>query len=398
MRVPAAISALLLLAGAVVALAGAASRSIDPPAGPGALGPSLAVIGQDVALTWLEPLKEGHRVMFSRLSGDRWSKPAVIASGPLFANWADFPGVARAADGSLTAHWLQKIDPSEPYAYGIQLARSTDGGATWTPAGRLHSDDVPNEHGFVAWVPEDEGLRAFWLDGRELKGKDGAMTLRTAAVQGKAAGDERIDGRVCDCCQTDAALAAGGPVVAYRDRSPGEIRDIHVIRRTPKGWSEPVRVHADDWKIAGCPVNGPAIAASGRRVAVAWFTAAPPKPRVQVAFSEDGGATFGPSAVVADGKPVGRVDLALDAKGDALVSWIAMDAGQGRIALRRVSPQGRLGPAVPVATARPGSFPRMVLAGDRLVLAWTEDGEVSKIRVAVAPTPPPPTPATPRRP
>ncbi len=126
------------------------------------------------------------------------------------------------------------------------------------------------------------------------------MTLYTARVlgsrNGKASGEEKIDARVCSCCQTDAALTDSGPVVVYRDRSGEEVRDIFVIRRTSRGWSRPVRVHADNWKIPGCPVNGPAIAASGRHVAVAWFTSAPPNPRVYVAFSEDGGASFGPAA------------------------------------------------------------------------------------------------------
>ena len=32
-------------------------------------------------------------------------------------------------------------------------------------------------------------------------------------------------------------------------------------------------VYNDGWKIAACPVNGPAVAANGKRVALAWFTA-----------------------------------------------------------------------------------------------------------------------------
>jgi hypothetical protein len=281
----------------------------------------------------------------------------------------------------------------------VKLSRSTDQGATWTPAGALHTDAGLSEHGFVSWVPEGDGVRGFWLDGRDLEGKseqDGAMTLRTAIVRGKTAGqrkatDERgIDARVCSCCQTDAALAAGGPVIAYRDRTADEVRDISVIRRTPQGWSQPVRVHADNWKIPGCPVNGPAIAAAGRHVAVAWFTAAPPTPRVQVAFSEDGGATFGLAAVVDGGLPIGRVDVALDANGDALVSWLAADAaGQGAsVRLRRISPRGKLGTPLPVAAtsaARNSGFPRLVRNGDRLILAWVEDGEPSKVRAAAVP-------------
>ena len=356
------------------------------------MGPSLTLSGNDVLLTWLEPVgDEGHRLRFSRLSGDRWSAPVTIASGSrFFANWADFPGAIQAPDGSLVAHWLERSG-DEKYSYGVKLARSTDRGATWKPAGALHPPSG-GEHGFVSWVPEKDGVRGFWLDGRGMKGEseeDGAMTLLTASVRsGKTAGEEKIDARVCSCCQTDAALTTSGPVIAYRDRSGEEVRDISVVRRTPKGWSQPVRVHADNWKIPGCPVNGPAIAASGRHVAVAWFTSAPPNPRVYVAFSEDGGVTFGPAALVDGDKPLGRVDLVLDRNGDALVSWLAVDGQGANVRLRRVTSKGKLGQPLPIAAtsaARNSGFPRMVLNGGRLVLAWVEDGEASKLRAAAVP-------------
>lgn len=357
-------------------------KPADPPAGPGAMAPSLTVSGQDVLLTWLEPLgpaKEptGHQLRFARLSGDRWSKPATVVSGPgFFANWADFPAVGQAPDGSLTAHWLAKTG-DDTYAYGIYLARSADGGATWSKTGMLHDDKIPAEHGFVSWVPEPSGLRAFWLDGRETP-KKRPMTLRTALLdKGKPKSSELVDDRVCDCCQTDAALAAAGPVVAFRDRSAEEVRDIYVVRRTASGWSKPVRVGADDWKIPGCPVNGPAIAAAGKQVAVAWFTAAPPGPRVQLALSNDGGATFGKPVMIDTGKPLGRVDLVLDGN-NAIVSWMSLVGDNAVIRLRRVGPKGGMGTPVALAAtsdARGSGFPRLAVSGGRLHLAWVEEGD-----------------------
>ncbi|HEX6902058.1 MAG TPA: exo-alpha-sialidase [Thermoanaerobaculia bacterium] len=382
-------SALLLLV--LLAAGGLSSQPLHPPAGPGAMAPNVALAGDDVLLTWLEPAGKGRRLQFSRLSGGRWSAPVTIASGPLLlANWADFPGAVQAADGSLVAHWLETRAP-DVFEYSPRLAVSNDGGKTWKPMGRLPTGGGDQaEYGFVAWVPEGKGARGFWLDGRDLPGDErkGAMALRTAKVQGKPGGEERLDAKVCSCCQTDAALAAGGPVIAYRDRSDQEIRDISVIRRTAQGWSQPVRVHADNWKIPGCPVNGPAIAASGKRVAVAWFTGAPPNPRVQVAFSEDGGATFGPPALVDANKPIGRVDLVLDADGGAIVSWAAADGDGAEIRLRRVGPKGGLGaPRAVAATsaARSSGFPRMVRNGDRIVLAWVEGQEPSTVRAAAIP-------------
>lgn len=373
---------------------GGGLEPLDPPAGPGSMAPSLVSTGpagKDILLTWLEPLPPaGHRLRISRLSGGRWSAPVTVASGPgFFANWADFPSVAQAPDGSLAAHWLAKTG-DDTYAYGVFHARSTDGGATWKEMGLLHDDRTPAEHGFVSWVAEGKGLRAFWLDGRQTA-KGGPMTLRTTVLEGGTPRpSELLDDRVCDCCQTDAALAADGPVVVYRDRTAEEVRDIYVKRRTSAGtagWSKPVRVGADKWRIPGCPVNGPAIAAAGRRVAVVWFTGAPPGPRVQVAFSADGGATFGKPVLVDGEKPLGRLDLVLDGDGNALVSWLALNGNNADLRLRRVSPAGKAAPPITLAVtsaSRSGGVPRIATSDGRLYVAWVDDSEAGRrVRVGV---------------
>lgn len=377
-------------------------KALDPPAGPGAMAPNLMAAGRDLLLTWLEPLDprdkgKGHRLRIARLAGGaRWSAPVTIASGAdFFANWADFPGVAVGPKGGLAAHWLARNGPG-PYDYAIQLARSADGGATWKRAGILHGDGTPAEHGFVAWVAEPTGLRAFWLDGREMaKGGHGgshgghgggAMTLRTAGIDGSSP-EEAVDTRVCECCQTDSAWTAEGPIVVYRDRSEQEVRDIYRVRRTAKGWSRPAPVHADNWKIPGCPVNGPAVAADGRNVAVAWFTGAENRPRVKVAFSQDAGERFGLPVEVDAGRPLGRVDVVLDGQGGAVVSWLASEGEGAVVHLRRVK-GGKAGPIVSAATTgagRSSGFPRMARLGETLYVAWVEDGAVSKVRMATLP-------------
>jgi hypothetical protein len=388
----AALALLLGVSGAAVS-SQPGLRSLDPPAAPGAMAPNLTRAGNDLLLTWLEPVdpkarEKGHRLRFARLSKGSWSKPATVASGTdFFANWADFPGVIQGPGGALTVHWLATTG-SEKYSYSVFLARSIDGGATWSRSGMLH-EASPGEHGFVSWLPaEGGGVRAFWLDGREMTADGGTMSLRTAVVREKSGAGEVVDADVCSCCQTDAALSAGGPVVAYRDHTKEEIRDISVLRRTPRGWSQPVRVHADNWKIPGCPVNGPAIDASGRNVAVAWFTAAPPSPRVQVAFSKDGGATFGPPVLVDGGKPLGRVDLALDADGSVLVTWLSLADKEAQVRLRRLAPDGKAGQPLTLAStsaSRNSGFPRMAISGGNLYVAWVEEGEVSRVRVGMVP-------------
>src|SRR4029434_9739704 len=109
-----------------------------------------------------------------------------------------------------------------------------------------------------------------------------------------------IDARVCECCPTSVATTSEGPIVAFRNRSAKEVRDIYVSRLAAGRWTPPVAVHNDNWDIDRCPVNGPAVSASGRTVAVAWFNALKEEGKAFVAFSRDGGRTFGAPVRVDD--------------------------------------------------------------------------------------------------
>ncbi|MDZ7630184.1 MAG: hypothetical protein U5K74_02200 [Gemmatimonadaceae bacterium] len=108
----------------------------------------------------------------------------------------------------------------------------------------------------------------------------------------------------------------------YRDRGDTEQRDISVQRLVDGGWTAPRPLHDDGWIIDACPVNGPALSASGDRVAAVWFTGARDTAKVQLVFSTDAGATFGAPVRIDGGAPAGRVDVELLDGGDALVTWI----------------------------------------------------------------------------
>lgn len=401
-------------------------EELETPAAPGSGQPNLAV-GPDgrVYLTWLEPGDSAHHAL--RLATlepaapeqavrqpARWSAPTTIATGDdFFANWADFPSLAALPDGSLAAHWL--VRTGRGAAYDIHLAHSTDGAASWSPALTPHRDGTVSEHGFVSLIPEPNGgVTAIWLDGRGYAAADAAASdtgnasaadhdahaemalLATTIGPDGALGEEiLLDRRTCDCCQTAAARTAAGPIVAYRDRSAEEVRDIVVTRRINGRWTEPRAVHDDGWTIAACPVNGPALAAEGERVAVAWFTAARDTPRVRLAFSDDAGATFAPPIEIDDGAPAGRVGLALLPDGAALVSWIERVAGSAEVRVRRVAPGASRGvdtysEALTIATSsaeRASGFPRMIRTGDQIILAWTDPARPSRVHTVRATIP-----------
>ena len=60
----------------------------------------------------------------------------------------------------------------------------------------------------------------------------GNMALRAATFDstGKFLKESVVDPRVCECCPTAAAETSDGVIVAYRNRSAGEVRDIYVAR------------------------------------------------------------------------------------------------------------------------------------------------------------------------
>ncbi len=367
-------------------LALAQVRELASPAGTGSGQPNLTVAPDGrVYLSWIERLGEGRfSLRFSSLEKEKWTAPQVIAEGSnWFVNWADFPSMVVLPDGSLAAHWLAKSGAGT-FEYDVTISRSFDGGKTWGKPFVPHRDGVKAEHGFVSlFAAKDGNLAAVWLDGREMKAGAGShdhghgdMTLRTVKIKrdGTLIEEAVLDTRVCECCQTSAALTAEGPVIVYRDRSEQEIRDISIVRLRNGKWSQPVSVFKDGWQINGCPVNGPSIAASGRRVAVAWFTGVNDKPRVKLVFSSDAGASFGEPITVDDGNPAGRVEALMLADGSALVCWLEKLPTGGEVRMRRIKPNGKFDPAMVVSAtgaARSNGFPQMARTGNSLVFAWT---------------------------
>lgn len=373
------------------------ATDIPAPAAAGAMGSSLVLAPDGTPwLSWLEPAgKEAWALKVSRFEENTrtWSDPRTVVQGAdLMANWADFPQLAVGRDGQLTAVWFINNPAHHAAAgdghhgpgYRAIYSRSADGGQTWSPDLPVSDEALAVE--FVALQPLADGrMLAAWLDGRN----HGRMALYARVLDGRPGPgpDTLVDNSVCDCCQLSLVPDAGGALLAYRGRTKDEIRDIQLARFDGQAWIRLGPLHADAWKIAGCPVNGPQLAVAGDRVGAVWFTAADNQSRVLARASADGGKTFGPVTRVDLGRPQGRVDSLLLADGTLVVSWLEMTGAetgkQGGIYFRTLSPTGDLSApqlVAPSSTSRMSGFPRMVLLGGRQVLlTCTQDGEPTRV-------------------
>ena len=352
--------------------------------------PSLALLADGrVLMTWIELTGDTYaEVRAAILDGDTWSEPVVVAKGDnLFVNYADFPSAVEFPDGTLAVHWL-RMNGDSYYAYDVIIALSKDGGVTWDEAVVPHRDGLVRQHGFVSLLAEAEGgILATWLDGRDYDTTDtfgsgdtdtGAMQLRATSVasDGTLSEDLLLDARSCTCCQTASATTGDGTILlAYRDRTDSEIRDISVLRRVDGMWSDPVPVGADGWEITGCPVNGPAIDAQGDDAAVVWFTAANDRPAVRLAFSNDAGESFNSPFYIDLGNPMGGVDVVLGADGTALVSWLELTAAGELLLICRATAETGCGEKVGLTVSPSGrtmGFPRMIRVANHIYVAWAE--------------------------
>ena len=392
------------LVGSLVASFGASSKTdlplqfgvVPSPASTNSGQPQLSTSSRGVVLSWIDRAGESAALKFAERTATGWSEPRTVASGTdFFVNWADVPSVMRLDDGTLAAHWLQKSGPGT-YAYDVKLSFSTDDGRTWSAPTTPHHDGTKTEHGFATlFQMPGAGLGLVWLDGRAMTGGHsgghggGNMALRFSSFgkDRQQASEMLVDDRVCECCPTTAAVTSEGVIVAYRNRSAEEVRDIHVSRLENAKWTESVAVHADNWKIAACPVNGPVLATSGKAVAIAWFTIKNEKGQAYAAFSQDAGRTFSAPVRLDEVESLGRVDIELLPDGSALAAYIDASGEKPQLRIRRVVADGTRSAPVSVAaieSSRTSGYPRIAIHGPEVVAAWIERDGTPRVKTAAA--------------
>jgi hypothetical protein len=324
--------------------------------------PSLAVLGNRVVVVWTSTAKDVMDVYasISEDGGVTFSEPRRVNDRPgdVSSNAEQAPRVAMSAS-AISVIWPSRLDG----ASAIRLARSTDGGRTFSAARTLHRSALTGARGWQGLTAGRDGVvHAVWLDGRDAapsaaphrhhgatKGAGGAHegAPRQDVYQATIASDgtileSHVARDVCFCCKTAVGVGPEGRViVAWRHIFPENMRDIALSTSVDGGrtFSQPVRVNEDKWQLSGCPDDGPAMTIDPDGVShLAWPTLVggdTPQKAVVYAFTRDG-RTFEPRLRLSHDtqEDAAHPQIASDAAGNIGAVWDEQETDVRRIVLR----------------------------------------------------------------
>lgn len=340
-------------------------------------------------LSWVEAdQKSGKTLKFSLYDGKAWSKTNTVVSLPAIY---DLPKVIALKYGAFGAVWGTETKAEKNSSSEVFVSRSTDGGQTWSKPAQANSDrDVKTARYNAHIAPLADGKMAvFWSDARNRDKPNGTQYLMGAVMDavGGLGHDFAVDDDICSCCQLLPALYKDKLYISYRDRLPGEIRDMAVIPWPGIQEAKPVRVHRDNWVLPGCPGQNSGASASAKRLGIAWFTAAEGKGKVQAAFAESPETGFGkPINLDPKHKPQGEVKMAMLDDNHAAVQWIRTTKKGPALQLALVSADGkRLAESSLNTPSWKAKFewpnlPALAQAGNKTYLSWL-DTETGRIRL-----------------
>jgi hypothetical protein len=304
----------------------------------------------------------------------------------------DPPTVAVAPDGTVYVGWTAR-DASAPHATALYLSASRDGGRSFDPPTKVNDDRKPCDHGLHS-LAVAEGGRVYvaWLDDRNVEpakpAEGGAAHAHSEPNREVffASSDDggrtftpnlKVAAEACPCCKTSLAAGGDGRVyAAWRQVLPGDLRHIAVASSNDGGhtFSTAAIVSDDRWELQGCPVSGPALAASGAALRVLWYTAGEAgSPGLYWSESRDGGRTFSPRRALAASGGRGTPVLLRDAGGRFTAVWEGVEGTTPVTLTAGLNDDDS--PAEASTAADGGTLPAAVEVGGRLFVAYVAGGE-----------------------
>jgi hypothetical protein len=354
-----------------------------------------AAVSRDGAHTFGAAVRVNHLDGDARVNGEQPPRVALVKRSGL--------------DPSIVVVWTTKGKSGTK----LVMARSTDGGKTFSTATTVPESDAAGNRGWHNLLATDDGkLLAIWLDHREManhamgaapqhahattsetRREDGAVMAQQSKLYiGTIDGGtlpRPVFGGVCYCCKTAIAQGSDGTLfTAWRHVYPGNFRDMamSVSRDGGRTFAPPARVSEDRWMLEGCPDDGPAVAVDARNVAhIVWPTlvsdqkTAEPTIAVFYASTRDGKNFTARTPLPTEGV-AHHPQIVIGVDGMPAIVWDESGDGARRVVIASGPQMNRSVLSGPQS----GVYPSIASTGSAVVVAWTATaGGASRIVVQV---------------
>jgi hypothetical protein len=354
-------------------------------------------VSRDAGASFGAPVRVDPRAGEARLSGEQ---PPRIALGP----------AASSGDPIIYVVWGARRTLSESTVTEIRSTKSLDGGKTFEAPQIVSTTATSGDRGWHAATVDTRGVpHVLWLDHRAIPprkpgekhvhgaGPDLSQLSGLYYAGGGTRGLEReLTRGVCYCCKTALAVAENGTVyAAWRHVYPGSLRDIAFTMSPDGGKSfvEPLRVSEDNWKLAGCPDDGPAMAIGVDRIVhLVWPTVIggeTPEGALFYSATRDG-RRFAPRIriqTLGSPKP-SHPQIVSDGRGGLVIAWDEVIGGVRQAAARpvRFNRDGHptFGDVIRLGVGASSAYPVMTATSRGVIAAWTRGiGPAAEVMVSL---------------
>jgi hypothetical protein len=359
--------------------------------------PSIVADGSRVALAWSAREASGKTDIYVATSADggrTYGEPVRVNDEPGAARvGGEMPPRVVLTGSAVDVLWTSRSATGTT----IRIARSENGGRTFSTSRELQQEGAPGDRGWPALSVDGSGRpHAVWLDHRGLADPAGArhvhgaarnpeekhdgvaMAQKSALLYSHGAGEHEIAKGVCYCCKT--ALVNGPEhtvFAAWRHVFAGNIRDIAFTMSRDGGrtFASPVRISEDQWQLDGCPDDGPALAVDAQGgVHAVWPTVvSQPEPHKAIfyASTRDGRTFTERLRVSTELHNAAHPQVAIDPRGNVFVVWDEIIDGRRQVVVSHRRDR-QFTPPTPIGTTAPAWYPAIARTSDGILIAATE--------------------------
>ena len=249
----------------------------------------------------------------------------------------------------------------------IYFRKSADSGSTWQSAKKLTDNSgvscrprvaVSGANVYVVWDDETPGKGEIYFR----RSTDYGATWDT---------EKRLTNNSEQSWMADIAASGENVYVAWCDANPGNY-EIYFRRSTDSGstWESAQRLTNN----AGDSYN-PSIAASGSKVAVAWYDFTPGNGEIYFRRSTDNGATWKNQKRLTNNTEASYIARVAISGANAYVVWYDAMPGNCEIYFRKSTDSGSTWASEQKLTDTAGGSycARIAISGSKIFLAWYDD-------------------------